>query len=109
MFILTGDFNFEEYEDLAEEVQLARRVAPRGDPERRRWLPLLRMVTGHQHGYATRFGGADSETLRGRVSGLDRAYSALPAHHLAHIRVWVQLGDARVLDRRGDRPALSDH
>lgn len=94
---------------MAEEERPGRRLAPRGDPERRRWVPLLRAVTAHQHGYATRFGAADGGTLRSRASGLDRASSALSAHHLANTRVWVQLGDARVLERRGDRPALSDH
>lgn len=72
-------------------------------------MPVLGVVTVHQHGHATRFGASDEGMQRSRVSGLDRAYSALPPHQLANTRVWVQLGDARVLDRRGDRTALSDH
>lgn len=109
MFVMAGDYNFEEVDEPDEEDPLACRVAPRGDSERRRWLPVLRVVTAHSHGHATRFGATDEGTQRNKVSGLDRVYSALPPYRLAYVRVVVQLGDARVLDRRGHRAALSDH
>lgn len=108
-FILTGDFNFEEDEEPTDDARPPRGTTRRWDPERRRWLPLLRVLTAHTHRHATRFGAADDGTLCGRASSLDRAYSALPPHRLALSRVWVQIGDARVPDRRGDRPALSEH
>lgn len=73
-FIVTGDFNFEEDEEPADDARPQRGAPSRGDPERRRWLPLLRIVTAHTHGRATRFGAADEGTIRGRASSLDRAY-----------------------------------